>query len=485
MRIPRLTSAIIKGFVEEFLMESYDDPVPVAKFHEELWYLFCSEHKMVGVAAPRGHGKTTSGTAAYALCSICFHIHRYILLISKTNSQAAEILQNIKTVLASSTSLRETFEVELFLRDREDDLVIRWKDKSVSRILIKGSDQDVRGALWENRRPDCILFDDAEGDEQVDSPERRAKFKKYVMNTIMPLGSKRCVIRWCGTIMHFDSFLANIMKNKSWKSRLFGAHRSFDDFSDILWKEKFSEEDLRKKQQEYIDAGSPEGYAQEYLNIAMVEGDGYFRTQDFLPMTEEDHQKFKKYYVGVDFAISLKQHADYTVMIVGGMDEENYLHIVDIRKGRWDGKQINEEMMSIRKRWQPELYFVEAGVIKLALGPFLYDDMRRSGKYLRLQEFTRAADKGTTNKTIQGMMRAGSVKFDEDMDGYAGLKHEMVQFGRQRIHDDQVDAMGMFGLGLEYMIEPEKDEVREEDVEEEFFDPRQFGFGGVNAVTGY
>jgi len=43
--------------------------------------------------------------------------------------------------------------------------------------------------------------------------------------------------------------------------------------------------------------------------------------------TPDDKKKLLNYYITGDFAISERDRADYTVFMVGGMDEAGILHI--------------------------------------------------------------------------------------------------------------------------------------------------------------
>ena len=107
-----------------------------------------------------------------------------------------------------------------------------------------------------------------ENDEAVLNEERRAKFREWFHNALLPAISDTGKIRIVGTILHFDSLLERLMpptsgerakftnKNalcewsegnefETWKSIKFRAHPDFDDFSELLWPEKFTEQRLR------------------------------------------------------------------------------------------------------------------------------------------------------------------------------------------------------------------------------------------------
>ena len=94
-----LTAAVLEGFVNSILRKNFDSPSDTPDFHREMWELFCSDHKQVAIAAPRGHAKSTAGTHAYTLAATLFRESDYVLVVSDTVSQAVQFLGDIKKEL--------------------------------------------------------------------------------------------------------------------------------------------------------------------------------------------------------------------------------------------------------------------------------------------------------------------------------------------------------------------------------------------------
>jgi predicted phage terminase large subunit-like protein len=157
-------------------------------------------------------------------------------------------------------------------------------------------------------------------------------------------------------------------------------------------------------------------------------------------------------YMAVDFAISETERSDYTVMVVGGVDEEGQLYILDVVRARLDGMEIVDNLFGLAKRYSPDTITVEAGSIEKALGPFIRAEMFKPDKaFLNLNPMVPTKDKQSRARGIQARMRAGGVKFNKETDWYPQLESEMRQFPRA-VHDDQVDAMAWLGLTLNKMV---------------------------------
>lgn len=474
-----LTAAQIHGLSESLLKKSYDNPKATPKFHKEMWELCCSPNKQVVIAAPRGHAKSTAITHTYTLASVLFRERKFVVIVSATEAQSVLFLNDIKTELLENDDLRDLFGVQRVIKDSETDIIVQFDDGEKFRILAKGSEQKLRGLKWMNKRPDLVVGDDLEDDEQVLNKDRREKFRNWFFGALVPCLSDTGIVRVVGTVLHFDSLLENLLHNSSWKSKRYRAHN--EDFSYILWPEQWPEERLQAKRQEYSDIGYLEGYSQEYLNYPIDETTSYFKKSDFKRI--KDWNENLTYYFGLDLAVSTQQRTDFSVIVVVGVNPEGLLKVVDVRKGRWDSLEIIDELFSAYHRYQPELIITEKGTIEKAIGPFLYEEMRKRNVYMTLHTEPATKDKPSRAKSIQGRVRAGSIEFNMDADWYKDFEDEMVRFPKGK-HDDQVDALAWIGLVLNKLVEaPTKREEAEEEWEMEFAD-EIFSFGR-NSYTGY
>ena len=478
----QLTAELIEGFTGSVLASRFDNPAPIPDLHREMWSLCCLEDEKVGIAAPRGHAKSTAITLSYALALGLFRIRDHILIVSDTEGQASQFLGDIAIELAENETLHENFGKITFEKDNATELIAVMRDGYKFRIIAKGSEQKVRGLKWRNKRPNAILGDDLENDEIVMNRDRREKFKHWVMKALIPCGSDDCIIRVVGTILHMDSFLENILNDPTWTTKRYRAHN--EDFTEILWPEKFSRARLEGIRKGYVEQGVPEGYSQEYLNYPIDEENAYFRKEDFLEYDPEELEyKHLYHYSAIDFAITEKERSDFTVIATVGVDSDNNIYVLDVRVGRWDGLEIIKEMFSVHNRYKPEIFTAESGMIEKSLGAFLKEEMFKRGTFLNLNPMVPVKDKQTRARSMQARMRAGSVYFNHDASWFPSLQQEMLRFPRD-VHDDQVDALAWIGLTLDKKIEGmTPDEQADEEWDEEFGDV--LFNQGRSSVTGY
>lgn len=504
-----LTPDLLQGFVGSVLASRFDDSSASPRFHYELWQEACSKERFVAVAAPRGHAKSTAGTLAYGLCSLLFRDSKYLLIVSDTESQASMFLNAIKSEIAENDAVGELFQFKkndknqvLFEKDTETDFICQMQDGHKFRVVAKGAEQKLRGLLWNGTRPDLVLIDDLENDELVMNKERRAKLRRWFYAALIPAMSPRGKLRYWGTILHMDSLLESLMpkdysrdtvvdglrtyssrRRGMWRTVKYKAHN--EDFSLILWNERFSKEYFLERREEFLRQGIPEVYSQEYLNIPLDESVAFFKRADFLEIREEDKKANLTYYITGDLAISEKETADWTVFIVFGVDENRIVHIKSMIRERLDGKEIVDTILSLHRVYKPQAIGIEEMQVSKAIGPFLREEMMTQNTFPSLIPMRHMGkDKQARARSIQARMRAKTVKFDKSSDWYPILEDEMTKFPRGK-WDDAVDAMAYAGLLLDKLIEaPTNEELEEEEYQDEL---RNSGlnFSGRNRRTGY
>lgn len=327
--------------------------------------------------------------------------------------------------------------------------------------------------------------------------DRRDKFKQWFNKALLPVMSKRGKIRVVGTILHMDSLLEGVMPydrardtvheplrsystndKATWKAVRYRAHS--EDFKHILWPTQFSKERLLDIRKIFTDQGMYDGYCQEYLNHPIDESKAFFKKADLLPMSQTP--RHKRYYVGVDLAISKMERSNYTAMVVGGMDSESILDIEYVSRGRWDAKEIIDELFYIQKKFEPEIITIEKGQIERSILPFLRDEMFRRGIFLNLNIVSATKDKRARARSIQGRLTSGGVRFDMDAEWYPDFEFELLKFDRGA-YDDQVDAFAWLGLTIDKFIEGPTEEEHEEEEYDEFFAEHEDA--GRNSHTGY
>jgi predicted phage terminase large subunit-like protein len=486
----KLTADLIESFGGTFISPKYDQLCPTPEFHRAAWALYASDAPAAEVVAPRDHAKSSALTMVYILAEVLFRVSDYVILVSSTEDGAAEQLGNISEELLENDDLIREFGVKKFLRTSTTDVICEMNDGHRFRILARGAEQRIRGRLWKGKRPNLLVCDDMEDDEQVENADRRRKFRIWFFRAAKQALSKSGRIRVHGTILHDDSLLSRLRRNKTWKHLFYAAHQSFDDFSGILWPERWSEAQLRARRQEFIEDGDSAGYSQEFLNNPLDHSDAFLRQADFRPMTEDDYDSEKIVCAAADFAVSRADKANRTSFTVGGKDVNNLLHFIDQRVDRWDPTDWIDEMFSIQQRWNPAVFWVEDGVIWKSVRSMIYREMQIRDIRINFEAILPVKDKGTRGRSYQRRMRAGQCRFDKKAEWYPGFEQENLRFTGTAAAtlDDQFDSAALLSRGFDDFSHVESEDFfSDEDWEMErgFWNRPKGAVDGRSQVTGY
>jgi predicted phage terminase large subunit-like protein len=497
----KLTPDLIRGFVASLLQKNFDGAAEIPDCHMEWWEYCCSPDTLVSIAAPRGHAKSTAITFSYVLANLVFRQRSYVIIVSETEAQSILFLNDLKKELIENEDLRSLFGFQGFIKETEADFIGQFEDGQQFRVTAKGSEQRVRGLKWSGKRPDLIVCDDLEGDEQVMNKERRDKFKRWVNGALIPCRSDIGIVRVVGTILHADSFLENTMPKEhdrrtvtvglktislaakySWKSIKYKAHN--EDFSETLWPSKKSVAELKSIRQSFIDQGLPDVYSQEYLNIPIDETRAFIKKNDLIALTEDDKKVSLNYYVGVDLAISEKQGADYSVFVIGGMDESRVTQVRHVIRDRMPADELVNMFLQIQSTFDPSVFVVEDGQIAKTLMPSLHEEMRKHNVYPNIHLVRANTDKVSRARPLQARVKARAIKFDKGADWWDDMEDELLKFPRGR-HDDQVDAVSYMMLAVHKMAEALTPEEQDDELYEDERERSDSRDDGRNGTTGY
>src|SRR5438093_218558 len=485
--MPKLTASLIEAFAVTYLAPMYDDAQPTPDFHHDGWAYYASNAEQCTIAAPRGNAKSTAFTHDYVLAEVLFRSSEYVVLVGANEEMAIEHLGDITRELEENDDLRDAFGIVGFETAAKTDIIVNCNDGHQFRIIARGSGQKMRGRKWKGKRPGLIVCDDLEEDEQTENKDRREKFRKWFYRALKPCLRKGGKIRIHGTILHEDSLLMRLMKDPTWKTLFRRAHRSFDDFSDILWPGQFTVERLKGIRQAYIEQYDAAGYAQEYLNDPYDNSEAYLKKDDFIEMSDEKLENTnRKIAVGCDFAVSKKDKANRTSFTIGGLDTAGTLGIMETRVDRWSTNEWVDVMFDIQAEYDPVCFFVEDGVIWKSVEPYLLLEMRKRNIFLNTIPMLSIKDKATNGRSLQKRMKAHAVEFHKKNDWYAGYEHELLRFTghSEAALDDQFDSSAILSRGFDEM--PAVDEEDFMDEEELYFSGRgNPETSGRDKTTGY
>jgi phage terminase large subunit-like protein len=146
-------------------------------------------------------------------------------------------------------------------------------------------------------------------------------------------------------------------------------------------------------------------------------------------------------YAAIDFAFSLNKKADYTTIVVVGIDSENNIYILDIDRFRTDRiSEYFEHLFSLSNKWDFRKLRAEVTVAQQAIVRQIKDMIRENGLSISVDEYRPTG--GTKAERIAATLEP---RYDNGMIWHfrggeiQTLEEELSS--RNPAHDDVIDAL--------------------------------------------
>lgn len=177
----------------------------------------------------------------------------------------------------------------------------------------------------------------------------------------------------------------------------------------------------------------------------------YFKRKHLRWYDELPPLKNLKVYVAWDLAIGQREHNDYTVGLVAGIDHLDRLYLIDLIRGKFDSEEIINQIFKVQEDYKPQIQGIEKGHIEMAIGPFLRKRMRDEHVSINLEPLKPGRqDKPSRARPIQGRIKQGMVFLPKRADWVEPFVAELMQFPNGTF-DDQVDALAWLGQMFDIM----------------------------------
>ena len=430
------------------------------------------------VAAPRGHAKSTNFTFKDSLHAALYLYKHYIIILSDSSDQAEGFLSDIKTEMEDNQEIRLDF-------GNQQGKV--WKSTVILttggvKIEAIGSGKKVRGRRHGAWRPDLLVLDDIENDENVNTPDQRRKLDSWFKKAVSKAGDTYTDIMYIGTILHYDSLLSNTLKNPEYESRTYRAVISFSDRDDLwdkwteLYTNLFDPDHKQHAREFYLEHEAemlkgtevlwPEKLDYYKLMVIKVsDGDAAFNSElqndpidpDSASFQEEwmdyyepelvDFKDIRYVFVGAnDPSLGKNKKSDTSAIINLAVDLYSgylYIEMASIEKRKPD--QIIKDIFEANRRLKRDYGkgFYKFGVETVQFQYFFKEVMAQLsaelGEYIPIEEIQSTVNKMLRIESLQPYIKNGYIKFNAK---HKTLIKQLLEYPMGR-NDDGPDALQM------------------------------------------
>jgi predicted phage terminase large subunit-like protein len=211
-----------------------------------------------------------------------------------------------------------------------------------------------------------------------------------------------------------------------------------------LWPKEFSLNHLASAKRL-----NPRGFEGLYMGRPTPEDGEYFKAEWLVEYQSlAELPKNLRYYGASDHAVTEKQSNDPNVVGCIGIDDRNHIWVLPTLV--WQHMETDDtvdEIIEQMRLYRPLAWWAENDVIGKAIGPFLIKRMHERQVYTTLDPITPANSKSARARSIQGRMMMKMVHFPAFASWWPEAKSQMLKFPKA-LHDDFVDWLSYFGLGL-------------------------------------
>lgn len=425
----------------------------------------------MAIAAPRGEAKSTIVSQLYSLYRIITGQSHFIVIVMDSIDQAIPMLEAIKTELDSNPRLASDFP-KVTGQGRV------WQAKTIVtvnniKVQAAGAGKKLRGLRHGAYRPDLVILDDIENDQNVQKPEQRDKLSNWMKKTILKLGGagEKCDVIYIGTILHYDSVLNRVLSSAGWKTRRFKAIIQmpsnlplWDEWEAIYLADKDDDgnsplaDAFYAKNKKAMDVGAKVSWAArpiiELMKIRARDGHDAFDSEYQNDPTAGDSAPFSNaihywselpphviYLGSLDPSLGKKgKQRDPSALLVGCVDRltgKLYVTTAAIKKRLPD--RIIEDTIALQRENKCQAWAVETVQFQEFLKDELVKRSRERGVPVPAKSVVPNTDKQLRIESLQPHMQNGSILLHPEQ---STLIDQLKHYPKAD-HDDGPDALHM------------------------------------------
>ena len=424
----------------------------VSGCHEEMLDFFMNtQHGLL--LCPRGSGKSKIAQGYVAWLAL-HNPDMRIIIISDSDGKATLFLNTIKNVLEYSPIIKEYYSDVRGEVWTEHAITIKGRTfiQTEPTVMSVGSGSGRVTGL----HADLILMDDIESFDSARSQIKRDRLQDWYKTTLAPVLMADGATMVCATRYHPSDIYQMLLNEFDFNQLILPA---IDKEGNSICEWLLPLHDVIKDNGKVLKGldsiktslGSVI-YALQYDNdVELLKAGTIFKYEDFrfydkvifkdnniyVNLLNGTEQLIKRIVIGIDLAISEKQTADYTAMVLIGKSNTGDIYVLDYINKRLSFNAQVELIENLVVKWEPNEVVIE----QVAYQAAMIDELRRRGG-LKIMPVTPTRDKVARAYMVSGMVEGNLVHFKQK--GMSDVTDNLTIFP-DGTHDDLTDAF-VYGM---------------------------------------
>jgi predicted phage terminase large subunit-like protein len=420
---------------------------PLAPFQEEIISDAETEQRL-GVAAPRGHGKTTLLSFALTLRDIVLQRTRFTIYVGPTWSDAVDRIEEIRLEIENNERIREDFGDLLVGEDKQprgqkqDDLRLT----NGARIMARGCGQSLRGKREKAVRPDRVILDDVDRDEESANPQRIEKRIRWFRRVVLGLeGADGMRVLVVGNIIGRNTLLTWCLDEKrtSWCRKIY---RAIQPDGSVLMPGLWTLAKLEAKREEVGN----DAFETEYNNNPPSEGSRLFQSawQQHRWAPEQLATADPGIITALDLSKGKNERSDFQAFVSVRRDAKGNIYILKADIKRRTRKELAERAFTYSEALglkEQVAFVVESNGFQEWFAEGLDELSAARGMDLPIVQVTHSVSKFDRVAKLSPIAEGGRLLFppEDQEDENIRILRQQLELFPDDIHDDGPDTLAM------------------------------------------
>ena len=415
------------------------DDVSPAPFHASWSNILLNGTGNFAVEAFRESAKTQIVIRANLLHALTYpQSHRsYLVVICATQRTASKKLLEVTREFTGSPDM-----MKLVKDIRESSglaLEVEYHGRPTVRIEAYGKGAAVRGLSWGAKRPDLVIIDDPQDEEDARSETVTASDWDWFLSDVYFLGqgSRIFII---GNNLGERCIMECIMRNAERLRFQVAKVPIMTKDGRASWPEKWPLNAIEKDRDSYARLGKTDIWYRNKMCECISPDSQKFKRKYFKYYDRPPSVNEMNIYTTVDLAISQKVNADYSAIVTVGVNSAGHWFVLDVEYGRYDPSTTMDAIFSAVQKWRPLSVGIEIVAYQAALQHFLEKEMPQRGIFFRITPLRAEKKKEIRIDAIQPRFALGSVWFKSGAVWLSEIESELLAYPHGA-RDDVIDAL--------------------------------------------
>lgn len=416
------------------------DDVKPAPFHEIWSDILLRGKGHFAIEAFRESAKTQIVIRANLLHALAYPMdgREYIIIICATQRTASKKLTEVSRELQAMPEIMGSIS-----KIREDSglaLEVVHMDGHVTRIEAYGKGAAVRGLSWGSKRPDLIIIDDPQDEEDARSETVTATDWEWFLSDVLFLGQSSRIFL-IGNNLGERCIIEQIMRSPSDLNFTAARMPILTQDGTSAWPDKWPLDKIRDERESFARLGQLDIWYRNKMCQCISPDSQKFKREYFRYYELADVKLDSlNVYTSVDLAISNKAGADYSAIVTVGVNSDGHWLVLDVEYGRYDPTTTMDAIFSAVSKWRPLAVGIECVAYQAALQHFLEKEMPKRGQFFRIQPLKAQTKKELRIDALQPRFAVCSVWFKARSPWLEKIESELLAYPHGA-HDDVIDAL--------------------------------------------